>query len=324
MNPALMLFARAGSPQQQECEDIGSKCIVCAGSYYRSAVYDKWQGSSFTDQNKLRGHGLSSRVCEPCVWAHSWVAPPDKPPNPVGTKGLNLRLFSHFMDGRGYVSLNKAQKPAIREWLRAPKHGLWWAAIADTGQKHVIPWARLNAERSPGIVRFEERDVAIGDWSEMEVVTAALTAGITKEELTSGLYGTRAWTIAETHVRAVEELGRRHRGGGWWSLLIWLSQRDEEAVASRLAAEQAAKKTKKESNGQSTAKGGRARRGGGSGDGDASGVLGERSQPAEPLGPAPRPAAGSDEVQREHRDASDGVASRAEAGSAQLGLFGIG
>lgn len=37
----------------------------------RSILFDAWQGATYTDQNKLRGHGLSSRVCEPCsaLWS---------------------------------------------------------------------------------------------------------------------------------------------------------------------------------------------------------------------------------------------------------------
>ncbi len=320
--PAQQLHALAGSPRMDGCEDASAACVICAATWPRTKRYNDWQGSTFTDQNKLRGHGLSDRVCEPCVWSHAWVAPPDKPANADGTKGLNLRLFSHFADDRGYRSFSKGEKPAIREWLSQPKTGWWWAAIADTGQKHVVPWTRYNPPGARGIVRFEERDVPMGAWSDVETVMAALTAGITKDEITTGQYTARAWTLAEAHVRAVEVLATRHRGSGWWALVVWLAQRDEEAVAARLEAEKQTKAAKKErKNGQGAAARSGARRRGVADDGDTQRVSGERSQSDEPLGPAPRPPASGDAVERDRRDAGDGVAPGPAAGVSQLGLF---
>lgn len=281
MTPAARLHALAGSPRIDGCEDAPAHCVVCAAPAARTHDYDSWQGSTFTDQNKLRGHGLSTRVCEPCVWAHSWVAPPDQEPNPPGKKGLNLRLFSHLWSERdGYRSLNKGDKPAIRAWLRDRRDGeAWWCCIADTGQKHTLPWTReANSVRGP--VRFEERDVVIGSWGLVDAMTAALTAGATKEEIETGRYGQRAWSIAEREVAGLEAAYASLRGGGWWALALWLSQRDEEQVAARLAAERdaraAAKAAQKgKASGRAATARGRVRRGGGGDPVDAPGVPGD-------------------------------------------------
>lgn len=315
------MFEMGGSPPQTGCEPVEARCVVCAALGLRTALYARWQGSTFTDQNKLRGHGLSDRVCEPCVWVHSWVAPPDRPPNPVGKKGLNLRLFSHLWSERdGYRSLNKGDKPAIRAWLRARADGeAWWCAIADSGQKHTLPWT-LVQHRAHGVVRFEERDVSIGEWSLLDVMTAALTAGVTKAEIEAGAYSPRAWELAADHVRAL--LVRPECGGGWWALALWLAQRDEDAVAQRMADERAAKKARKEKRGgQGAAKRGGAGVAGGARARDEAGVSGGRGKSARPLEPPPRPAPGGGEDERDHRADGDRVPEAPAPRGSQLGLF---
>lgn len=331
--PAATLHAIAGSPTQDGCESHSALCVVCAQPSPRTARYDDWQGATFTDQSKLRGHGLSDRVCEACVWAHSWVVPPGHPLPERGKKGVNLRLFWHAYDEGGepsYVYGNKGDKATLRAWLRAPKRGAWWCAIADSGQKHTLPWTRVNAAGSRGaVVRFEERDVVLGSWSLLDRMTEALTAGVTKAEIEAQDYGPRAWSLAESHVRVLMEFGQREGGSGWWSLALWLAQRDEEAVEQRLAAERETKAAKaaerKAARGSKSVEGrgeGRARAGGA---GRASGVPGGGGESAQALGPAPRGGGRRGAVERGRRDVGlDAPApaqpERAEPG--QLDLFG--
>ena len=316
MTAARDVYRVAGSPPMEGCEDVAAACVVCAREWSRTHTYKRWQGASYTDQNKLMGHGLSDRICEPCVYVHSWVQPPGYPPAEPGKKGVNLRLFSHMYDERGYVFANKGSKPVIRDWLRAPKQGAWWAAIADSGQKHVLPWARANTTRTRGngIVRFEQRDVVIGDWLLADAITALLTAGVTKAELETGAFTPRAWQLAEQQLRAfVREYGRE-RGGGWYELALWLSQRDEDAVQARMALEQETKRGRTKS-GRSAGRGGDvATRG-------ARGVPRERRESDEALGPVAGPTC--DVVADERQRGADGVepASRAESFGSQLQLF---
>jgi hypothetical protein len=309
----------AGAPRLDDGEDVIARCIVCGYECARTVEYKRWAGKDYTDQNKMRGHGLSDRICEPCAWAHSWTPPPDRAPTAPGERGLNMRLFSHFWSERtGYVSLNKAQKPAIRDWLRARVDGeRWWAGISDSGQKHVLPWIR-EQRKARGVIRFEERDCTIGDWSVVDTITAALTAGVTKEEITTAQYGSRAWTIAESHVRELRALADQHDGSAWWTLSIWMAQRDEAAVAARMDAEKAAREAKV---GRSTAKRGRAGRGGESGDGAPIGVPAERSERARPLGSSPVASDLRAPVERDGRAGGDGVSDAPPAGRAQLSLF---
>jgi len=260
--PAAILHAIAGSPHLAECEDVPDACVICAVHWPRTVRYEKWQGANFTDQNRLRGHGLSNRVCEPCAWVHMWVPPPGWVHDPEAAarklaakeaaakaagkeptgidRPPNLRLFWHCWDARGYVFGTKGEKPRLREWLLSPKAGAWFCAIGDSGQKHVLPWTPLNADARGRRVRFEELDVEIGDASLVDTFSAALTAGVTKEEIESARYSPRSWSIAESHVRRLIALGRSLHGGGWWSLALWLAQRDEAAASARIEEQKAA------------------------------------------------------------------------------------
>lgn len=110
----------------------------------RGAPIDRWQGQNFTDQNKARC-STATHVCEACVWACSWVQPPDRPTATDGKKGLNLRLFTHVCDDRGYRSLNKANKPEILRWLREPKSGARPIERAATISSEQLSTMRVGA-----------------------------------------------------------------------------------------------------------------------------------------------------------------------------------
>lgn len=245
MTPASIMFALAGSPPQDGAAPVdGARCRVCGHPCARAMAYNRFQGQNFTDQNKLRDWS-SDLICEPCVWAHAWNVPPGLPPPAPGKKGLNLRLFSHFWHDGQYHAWNKANKREMRDWLRAPKTGPWFAAIAESGQKHVLPWTPLNRGMR-GAVRFEEATVRVGDLGMIDAMSSLLTAGATKEEIETGHYGPRAWQLAQAPVEWFEEeCGRAGRGGQWFALALWLAQRDEDQVAERVAAESAAKEKKR-------------------------------------------------------------------------------
>lgn len=247
--PARIIHALAGAPAFEGCADVDPcRCWMCADTSTRAMPISEWQGASFTDQNKCRSQG-ATMICEACAWACSWVVPPGHEPPPPGKKGVNLRLFSHLYDAGQYRYANKADKPAIRAWLRAPKRGPWFAAIADTGQKHIIPWTPMNLG-SHGAVLFEERLIELprtdDEWRILDDAIALLTAGATKEELERGEYRADTWRRCSGQIRDFEEAHSGLRGGAFFALVVWLAQRDDEAVAARVDAEKAAKAAKKE------------------------------------------------------------------------------
>lgn len=232
------LHAIMGSPPAPGAVDHarGFFCWVCGSRAQRGLERWRWSGANFTGQNKARCPP-SDYVCEACI-----VVMAGKPPN-------TERMYSHFVEGSAWLRVNKGQKPAMREFLRRPKTEPWFAAIADSGQKHVIPWAPVNAPGLRGFALFEEALVELPDengWVLVDDIANALTDGATKEELLPGAWSARAYTLLGLErIELFEETWGALRGGPWFELAVWLAQRDEEKVAARMAAEKAANAEKK-------------------------------------------------------------------------------
>lgn len=171
-------------------------------------------GANFVGQNRVRCPE-SATVCEACV-----VVMAGRPPD-------TLRMHSHLFDGLSWLRLTKADKTTMRAWLRRPKGAGWFAAIADSGKKHIIPWAPVNGAGS-GVVLFEERVVTLGPWELVEAMEDLLTQGVRKPELERGDYGPRAWHQAAAGVQAFERAwGTKWRASGWFELGVWLAQRKD-------------------------------------------------------------------------------------------------
>lgn len=250
MSATGLLHRSIGSPQHQDCEvaPSGERCWLCAGELTRGQRTDDWVGASFTGQNRAR-IPTAEWVCEACVYLCSRTSPvPGRPPKEGKSVGGNWRNYSHVLDGRGYHNYSKAEKPDLLAWLRGGKSPPWFAAVADSGQKHVAPFARVNPGAT-GLVLFEETHVALPypespRWTMVDRMAELLTMGATKAELASGRLEARAWQLCGPRLRQFEEQFGTERGGSWFSLALWLAQRDEETVAARMAAEKEAKRAK--------------------------------------------------------------------------------
>jgi flagellar biosynthesis regulator FlaF len=254
--PQLVWIAH-GEPSVEACSAGDGLCLVCCGPLSRGQAVHEWLKSSFTDQNRTR-NPLATHVCEACCYVMSRTSPVlGRPPKEGKKFGGNFRNYSHLYESgwdspsfgddlsrsNGYVNASKGEKPAIREFLRREHVGMWFAGIADSGQKHVLPFTPLNAPGRGGVVLFEEQLVHVHDSLELvDAMMSLLTAGATKEELDRGDYRAQTWMRCEADVRSFEAAHAKERQSAWWSLALWLAQRDEEAVAARMAAEKAAKK----------------------------------------------------------------------------------
>lgn len=332
MTPARILHALAGAPEVDGCAPVDPcRCYMCAAPTERGAPVRRWMGSTFTDQPRCACPS-STVICEACVWACSWVVPPGHEPPPKGKKGVNLRLFSHLYDAGSYAYANKADKPSIRAFLRSPKRGPWFAAIADSGQKHTVPFAPMNLG-AHGSVLFEDAVVELPDadgWRVLDDATDLLTAGATKDEIARGEYRPETWLRCRDRIEAFEHEHEPLRGGAFFDLVVWLAQRDEAAVAERQAREKAAKAAKKEAKSGKTKANGRTKRKAPRADNersarDASGLPRGGRKPADSLEPARIEAPRRDEDERNDR----GVGHRDEARTAprkheQISLFGDG
>lgn len=229
-----LLHAHHGSPRVAECQDVSIRaCWVCAAPSTRGVLQSTWQGANFTGQNKVRAPD-SSHVCEACVWTMAG-RPPD-----------THRMYTHLLAGNTYHRFNKGDKPAIRAFLRSAPREQWFAAIADSGQKHIVPWAPINPPNARGRVLFEETVVALPlDMSLVDEIADMLTAGATKAEIETGRYEARAWMLCGDALRVFEQKHNGARTSPWFTLALWLAQRDEAVVAEREAREKEAKKNGK-------------------------------------------------------------------------------
>lgn len=320
ISASIILHAISGSPVVPECSALMSPgCWHCGASLARGMLVDDWQGALFVGQNRVRGRQDWTHICEPCVWVMS-RAPgvvPGKPPT------HNWRLYTVLVHGDEVWIGNKADKPAILLWLRQPKPKAWFAAIADSGQKHVVPYAPVNpAGTAWGRVQLEEDVVSLSAdlWSLVADTAALLTAGATKDSIASGQYQPGEWQrCGVERLRDYERRAARVRGGPGFRLALWLAQRDEVEVAERMEREKEAKRGKgrRDDNGDvATADGGCAAR-------PAKRVPQGRGKPAQALGSDPGPDAGGREDECERRGVAHVDVPVAPVGSAeQLGLFG--
>lgn len=239
---SLVVWGCHGAPRMSQCENVVGMCWLCAGEMTRGQRVEKWAGASFTGQSRVRIPS-ATHVCEPCVFVCSRTSPVlGRPPKEGKKLGGNFRNYSHLWNSEsGYSNASKGEKPVILDFLMGHHPGAWLAAIADSGQKHVIPWTPVNpAGTRRGIVMFDEALVTLPDAHGWRLVTEAadlLTAGATKEEIAGGDYRAQTWLRCEGAVRAFETNWAHERRSAWFGLALWLSQRDEERVATRLAAE---------------------------------------------------------------------------------------
>jgi len=235
-----LLWNRLGSPSPEGCGQIDPEpCWYCGAMAGHGMLWAKWQGATFTSQNKVRAPE-SMHICSGCVFVTR-----GKPPD-------TMRMYSHLLEvGGEYLKLNKGDKPKMREFLRRQHLLPWIAAIADSGQKHVIPHAVVNqpGTRRP-VVMFEEMLVTLpaGEpgWALVDQMTNLLTSGATKDDITRGEYSRFAYERCAEQIQSFEEAWAAKRASSWFTLAIWLAQRDEEAVQKRMAEEKSAAAAKKE------------------------------------------------------------------------------
>lgn len=250
-SPTQLVWIAHGSPVVAECVTASGRCYVCVGELTRGTPVSEWLGTNYTDQNRARSPA-SLYVCEACVYVHSRTSPVLGRPAKDGKKfGANFRNVSHLYDELGYANASKGEKPAIREFLAREHTAAWFAAIADSAQKHVLPFAPMNGAGRAGCVQFDDVTIAVPeDQALIREMSSLLTAGATKEDLGSGDHGPRAWQLCGAALVQFEARRWLERGSGWFTLALWLAQRDEDAVAARMAAEKEAKNARRKAAGK--------------------------------------------------------------------------
>ena len=171
--------------------DREAPCAMCGSVESRTAPTEKAVGGNFTDQYLL-ARPDSSRICEGCVWVCSgkppatvrmWtvVARPDLPAPPSHPKavfgGAHVQ-YTARNDMRWVVST-----------LCDPPDGPWLVSVAESGQKHHVPYARVNHGAGRWAVRMDQADV-VSTPAEFRAafahVVALRRAGFTTGEVENG------------------------------------------------------------------------------------------------------------------------------------------
>lgn len=243
--PPQIVWQAHGSPTVDGCVEADGRCFVCCGEMVRGMLTSKVLGKSFTDHARVKNPS-GSHICEACCCVMSRTSPVLGRDAKDGKKfGANFRNVSHLWEhgwsgkqAPGYQNCSKGEKPAMRAFLEREHAATWFAALGDSGQRHVLPFATINGPGRAGVVLFDEQIVQVPrDTSLIASMTDLLTAGATKAEIESGRFGDGAWRRCEAQIREFEAANKSYRGTPWFTLALWLAQRDEEQVQARLARE---------------------------------------------------------------------------------------
>jgi hypothetical protein len=187
-------------------------------------------GSSFTDHD-VATVATSSWVCVPCAWSMTGRPPDtlrlwslvyreDRPAAPSHEKAPRLGSHIHLQ--------NKADPSEFDAVLRDPPSGPWICAVADSGQIHVIPFARVNHGRR-WCVRFERHDVrsSSDEYSRIaDAMQALYDAGYSKDDIATGSPSPGRLLRAGVDLwRENDKTLRRYRGGPLFELALFLRRR---------------------------------------------------------------------------------------------------
>ena len=200
-------------------------CRFC-GSEKSGIDFNVWVKPTFTDHDLLLP---GDSVCNDCLF---WFeeASADLQSRTGKDKPQRMRNYSHFVVNGEWVPLSKGDKARMLEMLTSlpfPE----MAAIADSGQKHIVFRAVRNAPGSrAGWVQFEEQRVWIEPDSLCKLVKA-IEGGLivfSKAEIESGQYiPHRIMQFGIAQWQALEAELKPSRGSLFFQVAVFLSQRKE-------------------------------------------------------------------------------------------------
>ena len=144
--------------------DTPAICAMCGQETNKTAPADKVLGSNFTDRG-LFSSPHSDRVCWACVAICSGSPPRTfRQWTIVATPGRELapsqpKATAWIGQHEGICLTSKANTTPVIDTLLDPPAGPWVVSIAESGQKHVAPYAEIN-HGNTGTVRMETVNIA--------------------------------------------------------------------------------------------------------------------------------------------------------------------
>lgn len=201
-------------------------CRFCGNESTNGEIFDRWVKPTFTDHDKLlTGDG----ICDDCLfWFNesstelAAAVGKDKP--------QRMRNYSHFVLGGEWQPLSKGDKAKMTKLLLADSFPEL-AAIANSGQKHIVFRARRNPRGgTAGWIQFEEQAIWLDPnilRSMIDIIEPSLSV-FAKTEIESGQYkphrimqyGIEQWRTLETEISP-------RRGSSLLSLALFLAQKQE-------------------------------------------------------------------------------------------------
>lgn len=187
----IMVWELAGRPRRGSLtgEQVTAPCAMC-GRICDETVHVKHSigGKSFTDQYLLTRPD-SDRTCYGCAWVctgkgmdqiRMWtiVARPDLTLPPSNPKAIFAADHLHFT--------SRADMRMVVATLADPPAGPWLVSVAESGQKHTVPYSLINHGTGPWTVRMDARDITATPPEFRHVfghVLALRTAGFTPPEI---------------------------------------------------------------------------------------------------------------------------------------------
>lgn len=175
-HPCRMVWDLAGQPDPTDPAKGTDRCALCGAT---GPVHARI-GPNFTDYRKLAWID-GTRLCAPCSWTlggkpprclRMWtvVARTDVPAPPSQPGAYAAGTFLHLT--------NRRDLRWCAATLATPPTGPWLVAVAETGQKHAAPFARVN--HGPGVwsIQLDGCDITAtpGTWRTVLSRTAALRA----------------------------------------------------------------------------------------------------------------------------------------------------
>lgn len=161
MSATQILYAAAGRPKiQRSTEPCAEECCVCGVWCDAGIPADNAFGTGFAGFDSFVSP-TSTHVCVACSWAMAGKPPAtlrlwsivyrqDRPAAPSNAKAMHLSDRIHL------TAKNDLRE--VAELLLEPPGSEWVCTVAESGQKHCLPFAVVN-RGAPWTVRFEATDV---------------------------------------------------------------------------------------------------------------------------------------------------------------------
>ena len=160
MRATWMAWEAAGRPARADATSVPGRCLVCRADTDTTVPAKTALGANF-DYATAKGRGDS--VCVPCTWALA-----GKPPQTFRLWSIAVTdsvTLPPSMPGAPYPSdgrlhlCNRRDMSVIVGVLTDPPACGWAVAVAQSGQKHLLPYTPVNHGTGAWRARWESTDV---------------------------------------------------------------------------------------------------------------------------------------------------------------------